>query len=150
MSDNIDINDHMDHQRWLLSHGFINDLHKDNLYMYGAIAHKDISALELDIDVEKKTVTYSMYCTTSLLGKIDKYKQLSTSKGVFGLWKFKRLLKKEGNLNIKFLLNKFVKDYCGPAWQVELSLKDYKNYEDGFEKEETKEGGAADKQPSPL
>jgi len=149
MSDNISIHDHMDHQRWLLEHGFINDLHKDNLYMYGAIAHKDINALELDVNIEKKIITYTMFCTSSLLGKIVKYKQLSQSKNLYGLWKFKRLLKKEGNLNFKFLLDKFVIDYCGPKWKVELNLKDYKSYEDGFDEEESKESGAADKQLSP-
>lgn len=136
MGNKIEINDHVDHQRWLLEHGFINDLHKDNLYMYGAIAHKDIKGLQLDIDVSNKIVTYSIYCDTSLLGKIDKYKRLSQSKGILGLWRFKRLLKKEGNLNFKFLLNTFVKDYCGPKWQVKLNLEDYENYEDGFKEQE--------------
>jgi len=149
MSENLSINDHMDHQRWLLEHGFINDLHKDNLYMYGAIAHKDIQALELDIDTSKKLITYRLYCSTSLLGKIEKYKQLSKSKSIFGLWKFKRLLKKEGNLNITFLLGKFVKDYCGPKWRVAVDLENYKDYKDGYEEKETTESGEVDKQPSP-
>ena len=114
--------------------------------MYGAIAHKDIQALELDIDPSRKLITYRLYCSISLLGKIEKYKQLSKSKGIFGLWKFKRLLKKEGNLNITFLLDKFVKDYCGPKWRVAVNLEDYKDYKDGYEEEKTKESGTADKQ----
>lgn len=148
MSDKLDLYDHIDHQRWLLENGFINDLHKDNLYMYGAIIHKDIQALQLNIDVSKKIVKYELYCDESLLKKIDKYKELSQSTGVFGLWRFKRVLLKEGNLNIKHMLDNFVKDYCGPKWKVQLSLKDYRDYKDGFEEQEkSKEDRAADKQP---
>jgi len=136
MSNGLEINDHVDHQRWLIEHGFINDLHKDNLYMYGAIVHKDIGAVELDVDCENKKVSYTIYCKNGLLGKIEKYKQLSESKGMLGLWKFKRLLLREGNLNIKFLLNNFVKDYCGPKWKAVIELKDYKDYVDGYEEQE--------------
>jgi hypothetical protein len=145
MSNDIDIHDHIDHQRWLLEHGFINDLHKDNLYMYGAIVHKDVNAVELDINVEKKLIKYHLYCDKGLLKKINKYEQLSNSTGVIGLWRFKRMLTKEGNLNIKHLLSNFVKDYCGPKWRVELDLKDYRDYKDGYEEQETSR--EADKQP---
>jgi hypothetical protein len=149
MSNNLELNDHVDHQRWLLEHGFINDLHKDNLYMYGAIVHKDINALEIDIDCERKLVKYALFCDGSLLKKIEKYKKLSESDGVIGLWRFKKMLVKEGNLNIKHLLNRFVKDYCGPKWRVEVSLTDYKDYKDGFEEEQKEdESRKADKQPN--
>jgi hypothetical protein len=148
MSDEFQIYDHIDHQRWLLEHGFINDLHKDNLYMYGAIVHKDVQAVQLDIDVERKRVVYHLYCDKSLLNKIEKYQRLSESTGLFGLWRFKRMLTKEGNLNIKHLLSNFVKDYCGPKWRVQLDLNDYRDYKDGFEEEQKQEESReADKQP---
>ena len=148
MSDKLDLHDHIDHQRWLLEHGFINDLHKDNLYMYGAIVHKDVYAVQLDIDPARKLVRYELYCATSLLKKIEKYKQLSESTGVFGLWRFKRMLLKEGNLNIQHILSNFVKDYCGPKWKAKLDLKDYRDYKDGFEEQEKVENNReSDKQP---
>lgn len=148
MSDKLDLYDHIDHQRWLLEHGFINDLHKDNLYMYGAIVHKDVQALQIDIDPARKLVRYELYCDKSLLAKIKKYELLSKSNGLFGLWRFKRMLMKEGNLNIKHILNNFVKDYCGPKWRAELDLKDYRDYKDGFEEQQKEqENRAVDKQP---
>lgn len=140
MDDNkskIDINEHIDHQRWLLEHGFINDLHKDNLFMYGSIVHKDVQAVELDVDVEKKRVSYDVYVDKTLLKKIDAYKKLSHSKSIIGLWRFKRMLKKEGNLNLHHLLSRFVKDYCGPRWSVSLNLKDIESYEEGFEEQDS-------------
>ena len=44
--------------------------------MYGAIVHKDIEALEIDINCEKKFVKYDLFCKSSLLKKIDKYKNI--------------------------------------------------------------------------
>lgn len=134
--DKMHIHDHIDHQRWLLDHGFINDLHKDNLYMYGAIVHKDVMAVEVKVDCEKKLVSYDLYCDASLLKKITKYIELSKSDTVIGLWRFKRLLLKEGNLNIEFLLNNFIKDYCGPKWRAEVNLKDFNGYEEGFREQD--------------
>lgn len=149
MSDKLGIDDHIDHQRWLLDHGFINDLHKDNLYMYGAIIHRDIAAVEIEINCDKKTVGYCIYCDRKLLRKLDKYERLSKSRSVLGLWRFKRLLKKEGNLNFKRLLDNFVKDYCGPKWAVELELKDYREYKDGFEElPQEAENTEANQQPN--
>lgn len=139
------MNEHIDHQRWLLEHGFVNDLHKDNLFMYGSIVHRDVHAVQVDIDVEKKLITYDLYVKSSLFKKIDRYEQLSQSKSIIGLWRFKRMLKKEGNLNLKHLLNRFVSDYCGPKWSVDLRLKDFKEYEEGFE--EKTGNDVADQQP---
>jgi len=143
-NDTNDIHQHIDHQRWLLEHGFINDLHKDNLFMYGSIVHPDVEAVDMDIDIEKKLISYKVFVKSSLLTRIDKYKQLSQDTTVVGMWRFKRMLKKEGNLNLKHLLNQFVGDYCGPKWSVNLVLKDFKDYEEGFKAEE---GAVVNKQP---
>lgn len=140
------LNEHIDHQRWLLENGFINDLHKDNLFAYGSVVHIDVKAVEVDVVVENKKIAYCLYVTSSLLKKIEQYRQLSTSTSIMGLWRFKRMLKKEGNLNLRHLLTGFVNDYCGPGWSVDLSLKDFRKYEEGFE-EEKLEHGEADKQP---
>ena len=144
-TDNVD--QHVDHQRWLLEHGFVNDLHKDNLFMYGSIVHIDVMAVQVDIDVESKKILYDLYVKSSLLDKIAKYKELSQSTSITGLWRFKRMLKKEGNLNLKHLLMQFVNDYCGPKWLVEVKLRDYKDYEEGFKEKEKTRDDKVDKQP---
>src|SRR5690348_10481022 len=85
----LDKNDHIDHQRWLMENGFINDLHKDNLYMYGAICHLEIEAVEVRVDVTKKVVEYDLYMSNALLKKVALYEELSKSKSIIGLWRFK-------------------------------------------------------------
>ena len=30
------------------------------------------------------------------------------------------------------ILSSFVKDYCGPKWNIKLEIKDFSGYEDGF------------------
>jgi len=131
----LDTNDLIDHQRWLIDNGFINDLHKDNLFVYGTLVHKEIEAVEARIDITNKVVDYDLYITFSLRKRIDRYEELSKSKSIMGLWLFKRMLLKEGNLNFLQLLNNFVKDYLGPKWSVTANLKDIREYEEGFKQE---------------
>ena len=134
------ISELIDHERWLLNNGLVNDLAKNNLYMYGSIVHKDVQAVELAIDVTKKVVAYNIYVHSSLLSKISKYESLKNADDIISLWRLKRLLKKEGNLNLKHLLNSFVKDFCGRQWSATLNLVDYKNYREGFEELESETG----------
>jgi hypothetical protein len=143
------VNDHLDHQRWLIDNGFINDLHKDTLYMYGAIVHKDVQAVQVDIDVKTKLVKYHVYMDKSLIDKLRKYELLSKSSSIIGLWRFKRMLRKEGNLNLLHLLNRFVKDYCGPKWAADLVVMDFRDYKDGFEEITQRDSGGdeANQQP---
>lgn len=137
----MDTNDHVDHQRWLIDNGFINDLHKDNLYMYGAIVHKHVEAVQVDIDVEKKLVSYDLYVDAKLLKRLDEYKELLKSSSIISLWRLKRLLKKEGSLDFHAILSKFVKDYLGPKWAVNMKIKNIKSYAEGFEQDATYDPG---------
>lgn len=132
--DKLDTKDHIDHQRWLMENGFINDLHKDNLYMYGAICHLNIEAVEVRADVNTKTVEYDLYMGQKLLKKVELFDRLSKSTKIVDLWRLKRLIKKEGNLNFYSVLSNFVKDYLGPKWNVRTHLKDITKYEEGFDK----------------
>jgi hypothetical protein len=138
---NNELYEHVDHQRWLINNGFINDLHKDTLYLYGSIVHKDIQAVYLQINIEDKVIKYTLYVDSSLLKKLAKYKVISKSKNLFRMWQYKRMLQKEGNLDFNFILSRFVQDYCGPKWTVELVIDDFKNYVDGFEQQKTEDAG---------
>jgi hypothetical protein len=124
--------EYIDHQRWLLNCGLLNDNIKNQLFMYGTIVHRETRAVELSVDVDKKIVHYEIYIDDNLIKKVNKYKELSSATDILGLWRFKKLLKKEGNLNFDHLLGKFVKDFCGPKWNVEVSIIDYKKYKDSF------------------
>lgn len=143
MSD-IEINDRVDQQRWLINNGLFNDMHKDNLYLFGALVHKDVLALELSIDIATKTVNYQLHCSDRLFKVLAKYNKLKSSDGLLDLWKLKRLLKKEGNLNFSILIDGMVKNFCGPSWAVTVEVKDLKDYEEEPYKPEAEEPIKAD------
>jgi hypothetical protein len=44
------------------------------------------------------------------------------------MWRFKRLLKKEGALDFQQVLNNFVRDFCGPKWGVTVEIVDFNSY----------------------
>jgi hypothetical protein len=140
------VEEHLDHQRWLMNNGLLNDLHKDTLYLYGTLVHKDVLAVELSIDIEHKLLEYIIYVSPALLKSCMLYSRLQTTDSIIGLWRLKRLLKKKGNLNFMAILSGFVKDYCGPKWNVKLEIKDFGSYEDGFKGVDTgsKHGTDAD------
>jgi len=140
----LQVEEHLDHQRWLMNNGLLNDLHKDTLYLYGTLVHKDVQAIELNIDIEKKTLDYIIYISPKLFQSYKLYNELRTTDSIIGLWRLKRLLKKKGNLNFMAILSGFVKDYCGPKWNVKLEIKDFDGYEDGFK--EVNEGSSNDPQ----
>jgi len=131
----LDNNDHIDHQRWLIDNGFINDLHKDNLFVYGTLVHKEIEAAEVRIDITNKTVDYDLYIGPSLRKRMALYLELSKSESIIGLWRYKRMLSKEGNLNFLQIINNFVKSYLGSKWSATINLKDIREYEEGFKQE---------------
>lgn len=126
------VEEHLDHQRWLMNHGLLNDLHKDTLYLYGTLVHKEVQAVELKIDVESKVLEYTIYLSSKLIKSYELYIRLRASNSIIDLWRLKRLLKKKGNLNFMTILSGFVKDYCGPKWNVKLEVKDFRSYEEGF------------------
>jgi hypothetical protein len=123
-----------------MNNGFINDLHKDNLYMYGAILNVNVMAVELDIHIESKTVSYKLYCNNKLLRALDKYKRLKDSKNIFSLWRLRRLLRKNGLLDYGAILNSFVRSYCGDQWKAECSILRSSDYKDGFEEQKSLPG----------
>lgn len=148
--DNNELADYIDNQRWLMNNGLLNDAAKNQLFVYGSIVHKEVQAVELHIDVATKKVSYEIYITKSLLNKIEKYKKLSTSKGFFDMWRFKRLLEKEGNLNFQHVLTRFVRDFCGPKWVTEVKIFDIEKYVEGLKEsgeDELTGDFAPDKQP---
>lgn len=123
----------MDSDRWLINNGLISDSVKNQLFFCGSIVHPDVQAVELKITPEDKLVDYIIYVTPTLEKKIVKYKQLSTSKSLLSMWRFKRLLKKEGCLDFEKVLNSFVGEYCGPKWHAKASVLNFDSYVDSIE-----------------
>jgi hypothetical protein len=146
--DNQQLAEFIDQQRWLMNNGLISDSVKNQLFFCGSIVHKDVQAVELEIRPESRLVEYKIYVNKDLISKIAKYKALSTSTSLFGLWRFKRLLKQEGSLEFQSVLNKFVIDFCGASWRATVEVLDFANYIDGLgEQGENSGSRSADKLP---
>lgn len=147
--ENADIVKIMDSDRWLLNNGLISDNVKNQLFFCGSIVHKEVQAVEVRIRPEVKLVEYIIYATPDLIKKIAKYNKLSISKSLFGMWRFKRLLKQEGCLDLQKVLTSFVMDYCGPKWTATAAVISFDSYVDSIEAEN--EDGAVsgvDKSPN--
>lgn len=134
--DSLTTNSTADHQRWLIENGLFTDLAKDNIYLYGALLHQGIEALHTMIDVERHVVTYILYVSADLHKKINKFNKLSSSASLFDMWKLRRLLKKEGNLNFGPMINRFIQDFCGPKWRAEVKIDSTNNYVDNLNEQQ--------------
>lgn len=139
--------EYLDQERWLMNNGLMTDSAKNQLFFCGSIVHKDVQAVEADINPEMKVVSYQIFVPVALLDKISKYKELSTKKDLLSLWRFRRLLKKEGNLNFNGILTKFVKDYCGSKWVVKTEILDFAKF-NGDEVEDSKGDWVLDQSPN--
>jgi len=124
----VNLEEYVDQRRWLLNNGLVTDDVKNQLFFCGSIVHKEVQAVELQIDVENRRVNYTIYVDKSLLKRIEKYRVLSKSDSLLGLWRFRRMLRKEGSLDFYEILNKFVKDFCGPRWSATVKTVDFETY----------------------
>ena len=134
--------EYVDQQRWLLNNGLISDGVKNQLFFCGSIVHKEVQAVEVDIVADEKLIKYTLYFEKKTLKKVDKYHRLSKSTSLFGMWQFKRFLEKEGTLDFPNMLNKFVRDYCGPQWSSAVTLKDFDTYIEELGEQGENHGGS--------
>jgi len=128
----VSLEEYVDQRRWLLNNGFITDDVKNQLFFCGSIAHREVQAVELDLVAEKKQVNYKLFFEPKLIKQIEKYHVLSKSTSLFGMWRFKRFLKKQGALDFHQILNKLVKDFCGPNWNATVEIVDFNAYVEGL------------------
>lgn len=120
----------VDQQRWLLNNGLVPDSVKNQLFFFGSVVHLDVQAVEVEIRPDQKKVDYIVYVNKDLQKKINKYRQLSTATSLFGMWQFKRFLKREGSLDFQRMLSSFVADFCGPGWSANVTVSDFDVYVD--------------------
>jgi hypothetical protein len=123
-----DITAHLDQQRWLINNGLISESLKNQLFFCGSIVHKDVQAIEMALIPEEKRIDYVIFLPEKTINLISRYEKLSKATDLIGLWRFKRLIKKNGSLNLHAVLSKFVKDFCGPKWETTVMVKDFKTY----------------------
>lgn len=136
----MNLEEYVDQRRWLLNNGLVTDDVKNQLFFCGSIVHKEVQAVEVDIVPEQKLVKYRIYIDADLIKKVARYFVLSKSTSVFDMWRFKRLLKKEGSLDFQQLLNNFVKDFCGPKWNVAVEIVDFNTYVEGLGEQSETDG----------
>lgn len=139
----------LDQERWLLNNGLLTDSVKNQLFFCGSIVHSEVQAVELDIHPDKKQVVYTIYVHKDLIKKMELYKKLSTATSLFGMWRFRRFLRKNGAMDFQAILNKFVSDYCGPKWTAQVTVADFDVYVDNIGAESETDGPSqpANKQP---
>lgn len=123
----------LDQQRWLMNNGLFTDAAQNNLYVYGFLVNKDIVGVEVDIKPETKGVHYILYVKPRLISTLAKYETLKSKTSLWSLLRLRFLLKRHGNLNLKTNLSSFVKDYCGPGWNVTMDIRKESEYHDSGE-----------------
>jgi hypothetical protein len=138
----------VDQQRWLMNNGLVPDSVKNQLFFYGSIVHPEVQAVEVKIRPEDKFVDYTVYLNNDLIKRINKYHKLSTATSLFGMWRFKRFLKKEGSLDFQSMLGAFVRDFCGPGWSTKVTVSDFDVYVDSIGVESEPDGSS--QQPNKL
>lgn len=143
--DSKELEEFLDQQRWLLNNGLVTDSVKNQLFFCGSIVHSEVQAVELSIAPDEKRVDYTIYVSKNVIDKIALYKKLSTSTSLYGMWRFKRFLKKEGALDFPGMLTKFVTDFCGPKWSATATIVNFDEYV-----EATGEQGETDKSSQQL
>lgn len=119
------------HQKWLINSGFLTELHKNNLYMYGALASTGVVGVELAIDTDHKRVEYVLYLNNATYKAYKTFYQLLNSQSIISLWRLRRILKKFGDLNLSKIVGRFVSDYCGSNWTTVVEVKHERDYVSG-------------------
>ena len=125
----LNLSEMIDHQRWLMNNGLFTDSAKDTLYLYGTLVHRDVFASYVQIDANRFNIHYCVYLPTKVLKSKALYDRLLGTDSLIGLWRLRRLLKREGNLDFLGILRQFVGQFCGNRWSVTLELKDAALYE---------------------
>lgn len=126
----MNIEEMLDSDRWLMNNGLFSDSAKNNLYVYGFLVNKGVVGVEVSIDASTKTVSYLLYLQEKVVDAISKSHTLKERGSLWSLFLLRRLLKKHGNLNLKPLLEGFVKDYCGPQWNVTMEIRKESEFKD--------------------
>ena len=142
------LNEFVDQQRWLLNNGLVHESAKNQLFFFGSIVHPKVQAVEMNLQPDAKTIDYILYFEKDTLKKIAKFKELSTATSLFRMWRFKRLLQKEGDLNLQGILASFVKGFCGPGWTTKITLIDFDVYMDNIGDQSEPDGES--QQPNKL
>lgn len=114
--------------QWLLNNNLMDQSFKNNIFFYGTIAHPAVQAVNCDVIIKEKTIKYTLYFNHSMLQLIHKFKKLSQSTSLFSRWRYKRMLKKTGNLHLHKILEQCIKDYCGANWRVLVNYDDIRNF----------------------
>lgn len=141
------VGDELDHQRWLMNNGLFTQSSKNNLYAYGSLVHTEVQAVDLAIDIDSRTFTYTIYVPAFILKAKQDIDFLKSKKTLWSLFKLRRLIKKYGHLDFYPVLMNFILDYCGPNWKVNLIVDNIKNYKEPQELEVSRESGGVTKDP---
>lgn len=130
--DDKDLDNFIDHQRWLINNGLVLPVVQDNLFMYGVLAHPEVKEVDVELDALGKKIKYTLFFEPKMLKVFGAFERLSSDSSLWGVFRLWLLLKKHGNLDLRRPLLKMVEDYCGSKWAVDLQIVDVANYKKDF------------------
>lgn len=131
--------EYMDTRRWIAQSGIMTDDLKNNLFMYGSILHRNISAVDLTISMENNRVDYKIFIPKDVLKKLHKYERLlneynANSLGWYNRWRFANMLSEmktnEERLDFEVMLNHFVRDLLGGKWSASCEIISDAHFDD--------------------
>jgi hypothetical protein len=113
--------------RWMMDNGLVSDSVQQNLFGYACLCHPDVlyGDVEIKIDAEKRQVFYTIPLNKGYRSYVSykkKMAKLENATSLFGLWRKARLLKKHRLIDVEMILGRFVKDYLGDGWKVEVEV----------------------------
>lgn len=115
--------EYLDTRRWLINNGLLDENTKAQIWEFAAYVSPDVIALEVDIDVENKSISYTLYGEDQLIKNFNKFHKLVKAKTFIGVWLLKRFLRKHGSQDIEGMLQRCISDFLGPKWKVKAQLK---------------------------
>ena len=133
-----DLKDPLYWTRWSMNSGLFTQKAKDTLYGYAYLAHQEVKAAEVSIDVQSKTVVYSLYLSKRLFSAVEVFRVCVKSGGIINLWRARRKVRKFGNLEFDKILSEFVSKLCGADWKTITTIRPEDEYVDAGRDEQTR------------
>jgi len=117
-----DLKDPMYWIRWSVNSGLMTGTAQTLLYSCAALAYPGIAAVEMSVDVQLKTIDYTISLESKTYNLFNKFIKLSSSNDIISLWRLRRLVRKHGNTNIPEIVSKEVERILGASWRTNVSI----------------------------
>lgn len=113
--------------RWLVNNGLFSESIQQNLFGFACLSHPSVnhSTVKVVVDAENRNVSFEIGLSKGLLRyRLYKWIQnkLKGSRSLLCMWLHVKLLRRNILIDVEVILRKFVKDYLGNKWNVEVDV----------------------------